>query len=247
MAKSKARNPRPAYSPWHSFARALPFLKSAPVPFTVEVLSRAFNRDVASRLLSSLRTLQLIDEAGNPTPDLRTLVGSLETPLYQPNLQSLIRKNYPFLHGIKLESAEADDIYKAFCRYTGLDDTTLEKSMSFFVNLAHAAGVPLSPSLQVRVKMSNSSAELKARRKATGQPNRSSRASTRLQRFRGRRPPPAPRIKPKPAPAAKPSAIAQLLEKLPPLPPFNPEWSAEVQAQWFENYRQLLAATEETG
>jgi hypothetical protein len=238
MTKSEGLNSRPAYSPWQTFDRALAFLKGPPAPITVERLGQAFHHDVASRLMSSLRTLHLVDDNGYPTKELSTLVSSRQTPLYEANLQALVRKNYAFLDGVKLEKADAAAVYAAFCNHTGLDDTTLRKSMSFFVNLAHAAGMPLSPSLQKRVKMSDASAALKARQKAADKTNRSSgAASTRRRRPTKRAAPPRSA---KPAADAKARAVAQLLDKL---PPFNPEWAADVQAQWLKTYDRLTAAS----
>jgi hypothetical protein len=158
---------RPAYSPWHTVDRAFAWFKASGVPTQIdkEVMAKAFPTDVASRLVTSFRTLKLIDDKGFPQKELTALVKSRETPLWETNLRALLQKNYAFLNGIEFETISPDDLYKAFSKHAKLDDGTLQKGVSFFVGAAYAAGIILSPPLRTRAKMAASVSEVKERRK----------------------------------------------------------------------------------
>jgi hypothetical protein len=195
-------------------------------------LNAGFSSDVTSRLVASFQSLNLIDNNGCPNKEFITLFESRETPLWRANLKALARKHYAFVDANELKTMGPKELYATFYRYAGRDDDTVNKAVSFFINLAYEAGYELSSPLQTRIKMANSISALRAARAKT--PAKS---------------PPTPPAKPtlrKVTPpkvgngAQPPSAVAQLLDKL---PSFNPKWPPEVQAQWLESFTRLTAAS----
>jgi len=108
-------------------------------PFTLDVLTRAgVSESLAPRTLQSLKILDLIDDAGNPTP---TLEGLRRAPSseYQTRLQEFLRGAYPEVFGFVDPATDSEDrIRDAFRLYEPHGQQV--RMVSLFMGLAEAAG-----------------------------------------------------------------------------------------------------------
>ena len=183
--------------------------------------------DMWSRLLRSLRSLELINEANVTQPLLARLVKAWNTEFWRAETIPLLDKHYgPILKSIDISQVSNEQFKKAFAAHVRRDQELRQKCEAFFLNWAQSAGFELSQPLEQRVRMSATAAVLKGAA-------RDSDKSSELEK--------GPMTKPiqsrDPAyPWQKVSAITQLLDKL---PAFNPEWEPDVQAKWLESYARL--------
>ena len=107
---------------------------------------RTYSGAAQSGLLSALRSLNMIDERGVPRPRLAQIVHASpddRKPLYK----QLIEAEYRFLDEIELRGATQRQLSRAF-ESTGANGDTVRKCVQFFIGLAKAADLPLSPLIQ---------------------------------------------------------------------------------------------------
>jgi hypothetical protein len=142
-------NPRkltPPYVPWRTFETYVEGLKAfgPALPNVIDRDSmRTFSGATQSWLLSSLRYLNMIDDDGVPRPRLKQIVDA--TPEQRRDFyKQVISAEYKFLEGINLQGATPKQIESAF-ESAGASGDTVRKSIGFFIGMAKAAGIPLSP------------------------------------------------------------------------------------------------------
>jgi hypothetical protein len=95
----------------------------------------------------------MIDEKGAPRPRLMQIVQASpddRKPLYR----QLIEAEYRFLEGIELRGATQRQLVKAF-ESTGATGDTVRKCMAFFIGMAKAADLQLSPLIQKATRRSS--------------------------------------------------------------------------------------------
>jgi hypothetical protein len=96
------------------------------------------------QLLPALKFLKLIDDAGQPTAHLESLVTSIGSDAWQPSLSKVIQQAYAPLFSMNLESASPGQFNEQFRKlYPGTDDVS-RKSKTFFLNAAQDAGLKIS-------------------------------------------------------------------------------------------------------
>jgi hypothetical protein len=136
----------PPYVPWRTFETYLDGLKAfgPDLPNVIDRDSmRTFSGAMQSWLLNALRSLNMIDDNGVPRPRLKQIVHA--TPESRKAMyKQVLEAEYRFLDGINLRAATPKQIEAAF-ETTGATGDTIRKCMVFFVGLAKAAEVPLSP------------------------------------------------------------------------------------------------------
>lgn len=95
-------------------------------------------------LLGALETFGLIGENKEVTPRFIELVrlSSDERPRY---MAALVREHYADQMALAQEHATAEQLAESFRAMSGYQGSTLRKAITFFLNMARYAEVPLSP------------------------------------------------------------------------------------------------------
>jgi hypothetical protein len=171
--------------------------RSLPLPINADVLARAsISPSLIPRTLQALQTLDLIDEAGNPTPIFEAIRTSPEAD-YQRRLEEWLKGAYSEVFSF-VDPATDDDvrIRDAFRNYNppGQHD----RMVSLFVGLCSAAGI-----------MPEKAATPRATRPSTPRPASPKPTAT------PRRPPPEVRPSPSFASDVLPLALTGLLAAIP--------------------------------
>lgn len=96
------------------------------------------------KILRALRFFGLIDDDQHPTETFQRLAALDESDM-MPAWGALLRQAYPFVfEGFNLEKATQGQIEERF-RDQGIKGDTVRKAVAFFIGLARAAEIPLSP------------------------------------------------------------------------------------------------------
>jgi hypothetical protein len=137
-------------------------------------------------------------------------------------LKGIILSSYAFLFedGFDLEAATPQELRDRFSQ-TGARGDTLRKCIAFFLKAAKDAGMTLSP--QIKMIPGPKKGTKQKRKKRTAQEKKEGRHDAEG--------PPAVED-----PSREISLEKIILDKF---PPFNPEWSTEVQMKWFEGFDRL--------
>jgi hypothetical protein len=139
----------PPYVPWRTFETYIDSLKAfgSSLPNVIDRDSmRTFSGATQSWLLGALRSLKMVDEKGVPRPRLKQIVDA--SPEDRKGLyRQVIEAEYKFLDGINLQGATPRQIDAAF-ESTGATGDTVRKCIGFFVGMAKAADIPLSPLIE---------------------------------------------------------------------------------------------------
>lgn len=150
-APSPSQQKYPAYVSFKAFEQLIEqFRGSGIVPTRIDrgLMPKA-SGSLISALLSSLRWLGLIDESSRPTERLRTLVNRPEDER-AATYAEITKSAYPFLfedEEFDLSAATTQQLAQKF-REHGITGSTVTKSIVFFLHLAKAASIPLSPYLK---------------------------------------------------------------------------------------------------
>lgn len=215
---------KPPYMPYSTFKNFLGSLKVGAIPSRIDksLLDR-YSGSVQSWLIAALRFFGFIDETGKPQPALETFVESDEQER-KKIWRGIFDQSYgPLVTGLDLTRATPGELSERFAAQ-GLSGETLSKCHSFFAAAADDAGVPLADHLKARGKPSGPRRSRKSRNNGGGVTDVP--------------PPPPP-----PAVIASKTMREMLLEKF---PAFNPEWSSEIQAKWFEGFDKLMKSADDT-
>jgi hypothetical protein len=199
--------------------------KGLPSPVTEDVLQRAgIAGSLTSRTVQALVTLDLIDEQGRPTPTLEGIRLAPEAE-YQQRLADWLRAAYA--DALSFIDPALDDetkIRDAFRSYKPVGQQ--HRMVTLFTGLFAAAGVRTE----------------KKRSRAARPTNRSPNLN------------PPPTLDDAKQPLEKPplqgahdggrkhkAVVDQLLDKF---PTFDPAWTDDLKAKWFDGYQRLLAMGE---
>lgn len=171
----------PPYATYKQFINFLNGLRDTTVPQRIDrSVFGQMSGGTAYSLLSALKFLKLIDDAGSPQPFFRQLVEADDTE--RKTLISVMLANaYPSFFGGGLDLAQAssgqfDDHIREQYKSKG---STIDKQALFFLNAAEDAGITLS-------------AHLKARRPTAASPASKKRHSARKSEGGALPPPPSP-------------------------------------------------------
>lgn len=221
-SQEQAPNPRsnvlPPYVPYRSFINFIESLKQG-IPARIDrSMMPNMSGGLQSQLTHALRVLLLIGHTGQPTSTLSRLVNS-EGAEHTKVMHEIVTTCYQFVFlNIDIKTATPSLLEEQFAR-TGASGGTLDKCILFFLAAAKDGGVELSP---------------------------------HLKRSRGPR---VQRMRPRNGRTLEIAAMADdgsrindemgaempwkqmLLSKF---PSFDPSWSAEVQAKWFDAFDKLM-------
>lgn len=177
-----------------------------------------------SQLTSTLRYLGLVNSSGQPTDRLSRIVHS-EGAERKSAFQSVAKSAYPYLFdSFDLRTATPKMLNEKFSSMNA-SGGTVGKCAAFFIALAKEAEIPLAPHLLVNMRGNRA-----------GKPRRPKPEPNSAQTEN------APESKPTTAEIASMPWSQMLLSKF---PSFDPSWSPEVQAKWFDMFGKLMKQGEE--
>ncbi|MDP3072465.1 MAG: DUF5343 domain-containing protein [Opitutaceae bacterium] len=145
MEETTTKTPNPPYLAFKTFQNFINGFRQAGLPARIDRTVMAGQSGATqSSLMLTLKYFGLIQENGTPTPALVNLVEHPETETKQ--YADLARRSYPFIfsNGLNLETATDGQLQEAF-RAAGLGGETIRKGLTFFVMMADAAGIKISP------------------------------------------------------------------------------------------------------
>jgi hypothetical protein len=214
---------KPPYLPYSTFKNFLASLNAGAIPSRIDksLLDR-YSGSMQSWLISALKFFDFTDEGGKPQPALSTIVESEESTRKEAWKKIFDKAYAPLTSGLDLTRATPGELSERFAAQ-GLSGETLGKCHAFFAAAAEDAGVPIAEHLKARPKPSG---PRKSRKNRNGAPLE------------------ATVIEPPAATTTQQKTMRQML--LDKFPPFNPEWSPEIQAKWFEGFEKLMKSIGET-
>lgn len=216
--------------PYVSFATFSNFLKNlgqhVPGRIDKSVMSNLAG-GVQLQVLQALKYLKLINPDGTPTDKLAPLVTS-EGADHQKALRSVLTAAYPFMSDgkFKLETASPKMLDDEFAKLATGD--TVRKCVTFFIPAATAAGITISPHIKLPKKRTTTNGKAK-------KPKLASTSSTAK--------PPQPAVHTGAAnfpEGAAPAALTWHQLLLSKFPSFDPTWTDDVKAKWFESFNDLM-------
>lgn len=138
------------YVPFRTFMAALEGFERG-LPSQIDrSLWPSYSGAIRGQLLAALRFFGLIDEGHCPTPGLRELVARPEAR--RGCLRALLEKCYQPLMALELTRSSPHQFDEAVRSLYGLGGATHRKAVSFFLQAAQYAGIPLSPLLKARTR-----------------------------------------------------------------------------------------------
>lgn len=221
----------PPYTSFQSIKTMLAQFKEHALPDRIDrsVLTN-FSGAVGSQILTALKFLRLTDQQGHPTAALRSLVDAYGTDEYPIALKAIIEDAYAPIFDLNLATCSPSQFFEKFKRtYSGADDV-IRKSVTFFLNAASDAAIPVSSFIMKARKPRVAAA--KRRLSKSPAANKGREPDEHLEEEDD--PPPPP-------PAKGNGFLDKLMEKFPAL---DPAWPDEVKAKWFDAFRELMATAE---
>ena len=216
----------PPYAPHSAWQQLMDGLRAG-VPRRIDnsyFRKYRLNQATRSMLLNALRFLDLVDQGGYATEELKALV-KVHGERYGQRLRMLVERSYgPLLADTDLATATPDLLQERF-KAEGAKGDVARKCASFFVALAQDAGMPLSPHIRRRRRQPSGQSSVQVARKSPG-------ASVSKQPVARESPPRATTLGDSSLPLA-----AVVTDKF---PDFDPEWDKETVERWRESWGQLL-------
>jgi len=136
------------YVPFRTFINSLDLLRQHKLPSEINrSIWMSMSGAMIGQLLACYRFLGLIDESGRPLPALVKLHSDPDTQSRQ--LNDVIQRAYPEILELRLDICTSKQLDDAFDRY-GVTGATHRKAVSFFIQAAQYAEIPLSGYLTKR-------------------------------------------------------------------------------------------------
>lgn len=147
MAAKNEKQKLPAYVSYTSFIKFINGLRETSIPQQVDrsVMPKASGSQV-SATLAALKFLGLTGDDDKPTDRMQRLVHAADDKR-APILSEMLRDCYDFLfddEAFNIEKATTNQVVEKF-RGREISGSTVTKSVAFFLSLATAAGVKVSP------------------------------------------------------------------------------------------------------
>lgn len=224
--EEKSRKRLPPYVPYTTFKNFIERMRSIGLPGRIDrsVMSN-YSGGTQSQLDLALLYLGLIQESKEPTERLKLIATAGEAE-WLGLLGKVMKARYTFIfaNGLDLENATSQQVYEKFTG-TGASGDTARKAMAFFISAAKDTGLPVSPHIQVTKGGAVKSGAV--RKKKRERPLKGAGDTTTN------------------ANGAQTSELSELQrEKIAKFPEFNPDWPAEVQQLWYENFHKVFGSDE---
>ena len=144
-----------AYAPFLTFLAAIDALARRPDYDRVDTsVWPNYSTAIRAQLVGSFRFLGLIDEAGRPTPSLKSLVRDKANR--KTTMRKVIEASYARIIKLGLTRISRRQFEDAMRQY-GMKGETHNKVISFFLQAARYSGLPLSPLLLRKTREARSS------------------------------------------------------------------------------------------
>ena len=219
--KIEIKNNVPPYVPYKTFINFVDGLRVAMPSRIDKSIMGSLSGGMQSQLIAALKYLHLVSQNDAPSERLTRLVNS-EGPEREKALREILTASYGFLFrdGMDLQRATPKQIDEHF-QEAGVSGDTVRKCVAFFLAAAKAAGIQLSPHLS-NIKRGPRPGSQRPRRSAnlqtpSGSPNDGSSFMSGSDQM---------------------SWSKLLLSKF---PSFDPAWSPEVQAKWFDMFEKMMS------
>jgi Family of unknown function (DUF5343) len=206
----------PPYVGWKTFKNFIDGFRTN-VPSRIDrSLMGTMSGATQAQLLTALRFMGLISDAGTPTQKLRDFARS-DGDARRLLLGDIIADAYlNVLQGVDIDSGTYRQLSEAFGA-TGAQGETVHKCIAFYLSALREAGINYSPHFKIRG--ARGSTGRRRPKLSRGQPDRDESED----------------LEPT-APPIRRTRFEILVEKF---PTFDPSWSADVQAKWFEAFARL--------
>ena len=140
----------PVYVSWGAFLAFINKLRDAGLPQRIDrSLMGNASGSLISSLMAAIKSLGLIDDAQRPTETMKALVAAADEQR-KTHYEAMFRRTYTFVGDdaeFHLESATTAQLAQKF-REQGMSGSTVVKAIAFFLSLAKAADVKVSPHLK---------------------------------------------------------------------------------------------------
>jgi hypothetical protein len=141
----KGKDLSPPYTSFQSLKNLFGTLKENGIPGRIDrSLLNKFSGQVASQILTALRFLKLTDGQGHPTAALEAVVNASGTDDWPAALSDVIKAAYAPLFSLNLASASPSQFNDTFRAAYNAEGDTFRKCMTFFLNAAREAKIPVS-------------------------------------------------------------------------------------------------------
>jgi len=223
VTTEKGRKHLPPYVSYRTFQNFIERLQQR-IPSRID---RSYWGDILSgstgtQLMAALRFLRLIDANGKPTERLEPLVMSRGESRAEL-LRELIKNAYSFVVNspLDLESATYAQLGEIFNNTFQMTDDVNRKCAKFFIAMSGDAGLPLSPFITRRTRVTHAIAGAKKPlKKAAGRTNRNALVPQGIEEI--------------------PDNLSWHSMLLAKFPDFDPSWSEEIKVKWFTAFDELL-------
>ncbi len=145
----EAGHPVVPYVPFKTFLTALDALEAGLPNQLDRSVWPSYSGAIQGQLLGAFRFLGLMDESNCPTPALADLVS--KRGARRELLRGLIERHYRTLVALDLTRTSPRQLDEALRQY-GLSGATHKKALSFFLQAAQFAGMPLSVLLKAKTR-----------------------------------------------------------------------------------------------
>ena len=145
----EAGHPVVPYVPFKTFLTAIDALEAGLPNQLDRSVWPSYSGAIQGQLLGAFRFLGLMDEGNFPTPALADLVSKRGTR--RELLRGLIERHYRTLVALDLTRTSPRQLDEALRQY-GLSGATHKKALSFFLQAAQFAGMPLSVLLKAKTR-----------------------------------------------------------------------------------------------
>jgi len=193
--------------------------KGVPGRIDASVYPPSFSGSIKWQLTSALTYLGLINSDGIPENKLDLLVAAAGTEDQQGIWKTIIEDSYGFLlnSNVDLKTMTPSQLREAFEK-AGTSGATTAKAIRFFMSVAKAAGIGLSP----HVKAPRPYSGKRAKKTNTGKPNGDQQPHEGETTHHS---------------TSEKEWNKMLLDKF---PTFDPTWPDDVKAKWFDAFDKLM-------
>ena len=227
MVNDKNRKRLPPYVSYRTFLNFVDGLQQQmPARIDRSYWGEMLSGSTGVQLMAALRFLGLIDVNAKPARQLNQLV-SARGNQRQELLREIASEAFDFLlrGSLDLQSATHAQLREAFQATFQLTDDVSRKCIRFFIALAGDAGIPLSPFITKRSRLTATGTGTKTITKKTAKKT-GARTNRNLT-----------------VPQSSEEIPDGLLAKF---PIFDPTWSDDIKLKWFEAFDKLLAHSLDT-
>lgn len=156
----------PPYTAYQSIKTLSRDLKANGLPSRIDrSILRNFSGSVGGQVLTALKFLGLINGDSRPTEKMTALVKSYDTDTWPGALARVIREAYEPIFSLDLEKATPSEFNECFKKAFPAPDAVLRKCITFFLNAARDAQIPVSDYI-----MKNKKPRMAAAKKRSAKP-----------------------------------------------------------------------------